>query len=74
ALPTILISRYVSLGSILGATTAGVAIVLLVAFGQMDLLSLLFIAVSIFVIVGHRDNIQRLLRGTERKLGERVKL
>lgn len=72
-LPTIIISRYVSLGSILGATTAGVAIVLLVAVGQMDLLSLLFIAVSIFVIVGHRDNIQRLLRGTERKLGERVK-
>ena len=74
ALPTIVISRYVSLGSIVGATAAGIAIVLLVALGQMDLLSLLFIAVSVFVIIGHRDNIQRLLRGTERKLGERVKL
>jgi glycerol-3-phosphate acyltransferase PlsY len=74
AVPTILISRYVSLGSILGAATAAVVITLLVAFGQMDWLSLLFITVSVFVIAVHKDNIERLLKGTERKLGDRAKL
>ncbi len=72
AIPSIAISRYVSLGSILGAVTAALAIVALVVFGQMDALSLLFVLVALFVIVLHRDNIQRLLKGTERKLGERA--
>jgi glycerol-3-phosphate acyltransferase PlsY len=72
-LPAILISRYVSLGSILGALAGSVAVILLVAFGQMDVLSLLFVAVGAFIVIAHRDNIQRLLKGTERKLGERAK-
>lgn len=72
--PVIAISRYVSLGSIMGAAAAGLAIILMVALGQMDVPSLLFIFLSIFIIVAHRDNIERLLKGTERKLGERVKL
>ena len=72
-LPSIFISRYVSLGSILGAVTAALAIVALVALGQMDVLSLLFVVVAIFVIVVHKDNIERLLKGTERKLGERAR-
>jgi glycerol-3-phosphate acyltransferase PlsY len=72
--PTILISRYVSLGSILGATAAGVAVIVLVLIGQLDPTGLLFTLISVFIIAAHRDNIQRLLSGTERKLGERVKL
>jgi glycerol-3-phosphate acyltransferase PlsY len=72
--PTILISRYVSLGSILGTVAAAVAIVLLVLFGWLDALSLLFISVCIFIILAHRDNIERLSKGTERKIGERAKL
>ncbi len=72
--PTILVSRYVSLGSILGTVAAGLAIVLLVLLGWMDALSLLFISVCIFIIVAHRDNIERLVKGTERKIGDRVKL
>jgi acyl phosphate:glycerol-3-phosphate acyltransferase len=71
-LPTIIISRYVSLGSILGAAAGAIAVVLLVALGQMEVLSLLFIPIAVFVIAAHRDNIQRLLQGTERKLGDRV--
>jgi glycerol-3-phosphate acyltransferase PlsY len=39
----------------------------------MDVLSLLFVVVGAFIIVAHRDNIQRLMNGTERKLGERAK-
>lgn len=70
--PTIVISRYVSLGSILGAAAGGLAVVGLVLFGQMDALALLFVLLSAFIIVSHRDNIERLLKGTERKLGERA--
>lgn len=72
--PVIVISRYVSLGSILGAVAGGVMTVLMVVLGQMDQLSLLFIFISVFIIIAHRDNIERLLKGTERKIGERVKL
>ncbi len=73
-IPTIIISRYVSLGSILGAAAAGLAIILLVLLGWMDGLSLLFISVCIFIILAHRDNIERLAKGTERKIGEQVKI
>jgi glycerol-3-phosphate acyltransferase PlsY len=72
--PTIFISRYVSLGSIVGAAAAGVAIIALVIFGQMNVLGLLFVSLVVFIIWSHRDNIQRLLKGKERKLGERVKV
>lgn len=71
---SILISRYVSLGSILGSATAALTIVALVILGQMDVLSLLFIAVAAFVIAVHKDNIERLLKGTERKLGDRARV
>ncbi|HET9496135.1 MAG TPA: glycerol-3-phosphate acyltransferase [Chloroflexia bacterium] len=71
--PVIVVSRYVSLGSILGALAGSLAVILLVAFGQMDVLSLLFVVIGMFVVIAHRDNIQRLLNGTERKLGERAK-
>jgi acyl phosphate:glycerol-3-phosphate acyltransferase len=71
--PIVFISRYVSLGSIIGAATGGVMVALMVALGQMDILSLLFIAIALFIIAAHRDNIERLLNGTERKLGEKAK-
>jgi glycerol-3-phosphate acyltransferase PlsY len=71
-IPTVLISRYVSLGSILGALAGGVTLILLIAFGQMDLLSILFLFLPVFIVLSHRDNIERLLKGTERKLGEKA--
>jgi len=71
-LPTMLISRYVSLGSMLGSIAGGIVMVVLVALGQMDLLSILFIFVPIFIVASHKDNIERLLKGTERKLGEKA--
>ena len=71
-LPTILLSRYVSLGSIVGAATAGIVLVVFVALGQMEGLSLLYLVLPLFIIAAHRDNISRLLNGTERKLGQRV--
>ena len=71
--PIVFVSRYVSLGSIMGAATGGLMVAIMVALGQMDLLSLLFIAIAIFIIAAHRDNIERLQNGTERKLGEKAK-
>jgi len=70
--PVVVIWRYVSLGSIVGTATGALMVILLVALGQMDLLSLLFITIAVFIIVAHKDNIERLLKGTERKLGERT--
>lgn len=72
-LPTVAVSRYVSLGSIVGVIAASLTIILLVLIGQMDPLALLFLFLSVLVIAAHRDNIERLLKGTERKLGERAK-
>lgn len=71
-LPTMLLSKYVSLGSILGAITAGIVLVIFVALGQMEGLSILYIVIPLFIIAAHRDNISRLLNGTERKLGQRA--
>lgn len=67
---TILISRYVSLGSLVGMFV----LPLFVLAGGSFLVPHLFLAVSLtlLAIFRHRDNIRRLLNGTERRLGERA--
>ena len=70
ALP-IALTRYVSLGSIAGAAASPVADLVLVLRGRDSVPHLLFLALGGgYVILAHRDNIQRLLDGTERKLGQ----
>lgn len=67
------LSRYVSLGSILG--TLGGAITLIVwtlTTGQPYGYLVFAILVGGFIIFAHHDNIGRLRRGTERRLGQRV--
>lgn len=61
------IARIVSLGSILAALTA---IVLVCSFEHPLPYRLLVIGGGIYVIVRHRANIQRLLAGTEARLGQ----
>ena len=61
------IFRFVSLGSILAALTA---IALVCVLEQPLPYRLLVIAGGIYVIVRHRANIQRLLAGTEPRLGQ----
>jgi len=61
------IFRIVSLGSILAALTA---IVLICVLEQPLPYRLLVIAGGIYVIARHRTNIQRLLAGTEPRLGQ----
>lgn len=61
------ISRIVSLGSMLAALTA---VALVCALAQPWPYRLLVIAGAIYVIMRHRANIQRLLAGTEPRLGQ----
>src|SRR5690606_34879474 len=67
---TILISRYGSLGSLVGLFV----LPLFVLAGGSFLVPHLFLAVclTLLAIFRHRDNIRRLLNGTERRLGERA--
>ena len=69
------ITRYMSLGSITGAISI---FIILIPLTIMDKTPIPYLAYSligaIFIIVMHRDNINRLLSGTERKLGEKIEI
>lgn len=71
---TIGVSRYVSLGSLVGLFT----LPLFVLAGGTFLMPNLFLAIALalLAIFRHQDNIRRLLKGSERRLGEgsRVKV
>jgi glycerol-3-phosphate acyltransferase PlsY len=68
-------TRYVSLGS-LGGTVLGVtALIVLITTGHAPLVYAWFGAVAgLLIVARHVDNIQRLVGGTERKLGQRVEM
>jgi len=73
-------TKYMSLGSIIGAVAA---FIMLMAFNILIPKDWSFhppfeyvvfaMAGAIFIYVMHRDNIMRLFNGTERKIGEKVK-
>lgn len=72
AIGTIAISRYVSLGSILGAFTIIVCGIIFRILGWVSTPETIFLIVGpAFVILLHYDNIGRLLAGKERKLGQK---
>jgi len=63
----VLVTRYVSLGSILGAIAFPVAAIFL---QNTDWLSLLLASgVSLIIVLKHHQNIRRLLAGTESRFG-----
>lgn len=71
AVVPIAITRYVSLGSIMGAAGSIITELVLLLTGHDSLPHFIFILVGgIVIIASHRDNISRLLNGTERKLGQ----
>lgn len=63
------LTRYVSLGSILGALAF--PLVLLAAGGSAAVAGVA-LAIALLVVIRHRGNIGRLIHGAERKLGERA--
>ncbi len=72
ALPAFIIiigtTRYVSLGSILGTAFGAGIVVVAIFLGSLDPGWLLYVVPGEIIIwVAHRDNIARLLNGTERK-------
>ena len=63
----VLVSKYVSLGSVLGICLSPV--LMLITHNTKGIWVTLFLSAS--VVYTHRANIKRLLNGTERKLGEK---
>ena len=61
------ITKYVSLGSVLSISMS--PIFMLVLHNEKGLLATLFLTLS--VIFTHRENIKRLIKGTERKIGQK---
>ncbi len=70
----IALTRYVSLGSIVAATLGAITLAVIALMNDsVPLEYALYGAVGAAIILfKHRDNIQRLLRGDERKLGQKV--
>jgi len=71
------VTRYVSLGSIIA--TAAVPLWILLYYGWLQpsshLRALIIIAIAgcALIVATHRENISRLMHGTENKIGMRVK-
>jgi len=66
------LTQYVSLGSIAGVVGAYAILVPLTILNGVPLEYLLYALVgAVIIIVMHRDNIMRLVRGKERRLGEK---
>jgi glycerol-3-phosphate acyltransferase PlsY len=79
-LGTARLTRYMSLGSILGIVASFIAMLGLMIWGSrppviyltvVPAVQVLFCGVAAgIILIQHRDNVQRLLNGTERKLGD----
>lgn len=70
-LPVVGLSRYVSLGSILGTLAGVITLAVLIALRQAPVEYIAYSVIGAALVIGlHKDNIQRLLRGTERKIGK----
>ena len=63
------ITKYVSLGSILGIGLS--PIIMLINHNTKGVLVTLSLTIS--VTITHKENIKRLINGTERKIGEKKK-
>jgi glycerol-3-phosphate acyltransferase PlsY len=71
--PVVFATRYISLGSVLGVSAVVASIAAFVVWGSVPVPYLAYaIGCGVLIVWTHRDNIQRLLNGKERKLGQRV--
>ena len=70
---TVAVTRLVSLGSLLGSISVVAALIFLVTNGTMNGEVLVFAVPALGVIfLQHRDNLGRLLKGSERRIGEQA--
>ena len=71
-LPVIALSRYVSLGSLMGVAFGGMGILALSIAGVHPIAYGLYGAIgAVLITFRHRENIRRVLAGTESRLGRR---
>jgi glycerol-3-phosphate acyltransferase PlsY len=69
----VIFTRYVSLGSIIAAAVSPIIDLFFILTSHDSWAHFAFmLAGGVIIIVSHYDNIQRLLTGTERKLGQQV--
>lgn len=68
----IALTRYVSLGSVVGTVLAGLMLCVVAYIHSDPAWALWGVLLGGFIVIAHKDNIERLLAGTERKLGERA--
>ncbi len=69
--PAIALSRYMSLGSILGTLSGVLTLAILIALGRAPVEYLAYVIIGASLVISlHKDNIQRLIRGKERKIGQ----
>ena len=67
-------TRFVSFGSIVGAIGTYAILIPLTLLNGFPLIVLIYALIgAVIILIMHRDNIARLLKGKERKLGEKVK-
>jgi glycerol-3-phosphate acyltransferase PlsY len=68
-----LVTRFVSVGSVVGMSIVPMGLLVQAGFFSLSFWTILYgLLVSGLVIYQHKDNISRLRKGTERRLGERV--
>ena len=71
----VLITKYVSLGSVIAAASYAASVGLVLFFVRNSntwYISLIFSsAIAVIIIFKHKDNIKRLIAGNEKKLGEK---
>ncbi len=71
AIAVIARTRYVSLGVLIGFAVANLWLIVLVGTEwQKPILLLYAVSLSVMIVLRHWGNLQRLLAGTERRLGE----
>ena len=73
--PLVAVTRYISLGSIVSAIAAAGSLIVLWSMGHAPVEYIWFgVAAGGLVLARHKDNIGRLLRGEENKLGQAPKV
>jgi glycerol-3-phosphate acyltransferase PlsY len=70
-LAVVLLSRYISLGSIVAVAVFPLLVWLLHEYGSASIALVLISLVSLLIIARHRENIRRLFAGTENRIGSR---
>jgi glycerol-3-phosphate acyltransferase PlsY len=64
----IAVTRYVSLGSLLGTAFGAALVVVFIAAGWLEPAWLIYVVPGLAIVwLAHRDNIERLMAGTERR-------